>query len=87
MFVPNFLVYFEPRKASVWDVDFSSMGFTKFVRFLEYLTKENCKDVDCWLNDKSLSSCIKILDNDADYNQFLEYTYVNGNMMNVYVDH
>ncbi|CAH1416926.1 unnamed protein product [Lactuca virosa] len=87
MFAPNPLVYFDPDRASVRDIDFSGFGYLEFIDFLERLTRMRCKDVYFCLPQDSLSQGIRILNNNGDYKEFVDMAYVNGKRMNVYVDH
>nr|KAJ0198725.1 hypothetical protein LSAT_V11C600326040 [Lactuca sativa] len=86
-FAPNPLVYFDPDKALVRDVDFSGFGYEQFMEFLHKLTKSRSKDIYFCLPQESLSLGIHTLVNEGDYKEFLDLAYANDKRMNVYVDH
>ena len=86
-FAPNPLVYFDPDRASVRDVDFSGFGYEQFMEFLHKLTKSRSKDIYFCLPQESLGLGIHTLVNDGDYKEFLDLAYANDKRMNVYVDH
>ncbi|KAI3701118.1 hypothetical protein L2E82_45763 [Cichorium intybus] len=86
-FGPKPLVYFDPDRASVRDIDFSGMGYSEFIIFLEKLTRKQCKNVYFCLPQERLAEGIHILHNDGDYKEFLEMGYNNGKRISVYVDH
>nr|KAJ0187859.1 hypothetical protein LSAT_V11C900456390 [Lactuca sativa] len=44
-FAPNPLVYFDPGRLSVRDVDFSAFEYEEFMAFLHKLTRINVDDV------------------------------------------
>ncbi|CAI9287331.1 unnamed protein product [Lactuca saligna] len=86
-FAPNPLVYFDPDKQSVGDVDFSAFEYEEFMEFLQKLTRTRSKDIYFFLPQESLSQGIHTLVNDGDYKEFLDLAYANERRMNVYVDH
>ncbi|XP_052621668.1 uncharacterized protein LOC111893335 [Lactuca sativa] len=86
-FAPNPLVYFDPDKQSVGDVDFSAFEYEEFMEFLQKLTRTRSKDIYFCLPQESLSQGIHTLVNDGDYKEFLDLAYANERRMNVYVDH
>ncbi|CAH1414594.1 unnamed protein product [Lactuca virosa] len=84
-FAPNPLVYFDPDRQSVGDVDFSAFEYEEFMEFLQKLTRTRSKDIYFCLPQESLSHGIHTLVNDGDYKEFLDLAYANGRRMNVYV--
>ncbi|CAI9261293.1 unnamed protein product [Lactuca saligna] len=86
-FAPNPLVYFDPNRASVRDVDFSGFGYEQFMEFLHKLTNSRSKDIYFCLPQESLGLGIHTLVNNGDYKEFLDLAYANDKRMNVYVDH
>ncbi|CAH1445395.1 unnamed protein product [Lactuca virosa] len=86
-FAPNPLVYFDPDRQSVGDVDFSAFKYEEFMEFLQKLTRTRSKDIYLCLPQESLSQGIHTLVNDGDYKEFLDLAYANERRMNVYVDH
>ncbi|CAH1422971.1 unnamed protein product [Lactuca virosa] len=86
-FAPNPLVYFDPDRQSVGDVNFSAFEYEEFMEFLQKLTRTRSKDIYFCLPQESLSQGIHTLVNDGDYKEFLDLTYANERRMNVYVDH
>ncbi|CAH1425992.1 unnamed protein product [Lactuca virosa] len=85
-FAPNPLVYFDPDRQSVRDVDFSAFDYEEFMEFLQKLTRSKSKDIYFCLSQESLSQGIHTLVNDDDYKEFLDLAYANERRMNVYVD-
>nr|KAJ0188959.1 hypothetical protein LSAT_V11C800416280 [Lactuca sativa] len=86
-FAPNPLVYVDPDRQSVGDVDFSAFEYEEFMEFLQKLTSTRRKDIYSCLPQESLSQRIHTMVNDGDYKEFLDLVYANERRVNVYVDH
>ncbi|CAH1415230.1 unnamed protein product [Lactuca virosa] len=86
-FAPKPLVYFDPDRASMRDIDFSAFGYEQFMEFLHKLTRTTSKDIYFCLPQESLGQGIHTLVNEGDYKEFLDLAYANDKRMNVYVDH
>lgn len=61
MFTPNLLVYFDPIRASVWDIDVNKMNFSNFTTFREKLTNYFCKDLYYCVADISLAEGLHVI--------------------------
>ncbi|CAI9286816.1 unnamed protein product [Lactuca saligna] len=86
-FAPNPLVYFDPDKTLVRDIDFSVFEYKEFLEFRHKLTITRSKDIYFCLPQESLSQEIHTLVNEGDYKKNLDLAYANERRMNVYVDH
>nr|KAJ0200555.1 hypothetical protein LSAT_V11C600328780 [Lactuca sativa] len=81
------IVYFDPDRASMRDVDFGAFGYEQFMEFLRKLTKSRSKNIHLCLPQESLGMGIHTLVNEGDYKEVLDLAYANDKRMNVYVDH
>ncbi|CAI9267541.1 unnamed protein product [Lactuca saligna] len=84
---PKPLVYFDPDRASVRDVDFSAFGYEWFMEFLHKLTRTTTKYIYLCLPQESLGQGNHTLVNEVDYKEFLDLAYANDKRINVYVGH
>ncbi|CAI9271903.1 unnamed protein product [Lactuca saligna] len=89
MFAPNTLVYLDPTRMSVRDVDFGGMNYREFVLWVTKLTRGRCENLYYCSRNETLAEGIRRIDNDADYFKFIEDGYMPKNelRMNVYIDH
>nr|KAJ0208052.1 hypothetical protein LSAT_V11C500289790 [Lactuca sativa] len=89
MFAPSPLVYLDPMRMPVRDVDFDGMDYREFVLWVSKLTRQGCDNLYYYSTDERLVEGIRRIDNDADYFGFIEDGYMDKNelRMNVYIDH
>ncbi|CAI9277663.1 unnamed protein product [Lactuca saligna] len=89
MFAPNPLVYLDPMRMSVRDVDFGGMEYREFVLWVSKLTRRSCENLYYCSTHERLAEGIRRIDNDADYFEFIEDGYMDKQelRMNVYIDH
>nr|KAJ0224821.1 hypothetical protein LSAT_V11C100031440 [Lactuca sativa] len=92
MFSPNPLVYLDPVKTSVRDMDFGGFTYKEFLLWLTEFTKGACDNVYYCIRKESLCEGIRRIDSDADYWEFMETVYslksVNlESELDVYIDH
>nr|KAJ0201086.1 hypothetical protein LSAT_V11C600340760 [Lactuca sativa] len=89
MFAPNPLVYLDPMRMSVRDVDFGGMDYREFVLWVSKLTRRSCENLYYCSTHERLAEGIRRIDNDADYFEFIEDGYIDKQelRMNVYFDH
>ncbi|CAH1423289.1 unnamed protein product [Lactuca virosa] len=89
MFAPNPLVYLDPIRMSVRDVDFDGMNYREFVLWVTKLTRGNCDNLYYCSSHERLAEGIRRIGNDADYFEFIEDGYMAKNelRMNVYINH
>ncbi|CAI9288541.1 unnamed protein product [Lactuca saligna] len=74
-FLPNPLVYLDPVKTNVRDVDFGGFTYKEFLLWLTKLTNGECDNVYYCMRKESLCEGIRRIDNDADYWEFVETVY------------
>ncbi|CAH1413990.1 unnamed protein product [Lactuca virosa] len=89
MFAPSPLVYLDPMRMSVRDVDFGGMDYIEFVLWVSKLTRRSCDNLYYCSTHERLAEGIRRIDNDVDYFEFIEDGYMDKNelRMNVYIDH
>ncbi|CAI9290809.1 unnamed protein product [Lactuca saligna] len=91
-FSPNPLVYLDPVKTNVRDVDFGGFTYKEFLLWLTKLTNGACDNVYYYIRKESLCEGIRRIDNDADYSEFVEtiYSLESDSLeseLDVYIDH
>nr|KAJ0195590.1 hypothetical protein LSAT_V11C700345460 [Lactuca sativa] len=86
-FVPKPIVYFNPVKMVVSNVDFRSMSFMEFISYVKNLVKDGTINVYYCLPQRSLRDWLRVLEDENDYVRFLDAGYENGGMINLYIDH
>ncbi|KAJ9553709.1 hypothetical protein OSB04_017754 [Centaurea solstitialis] len=88
-FSRNPLVYLEPVRVCIKDIDFASMELWEFKTWLQKLIKGSCNDIYYCISKKSLANGIRRLDNDCDFLEFICDGYGDGNdlSMSIYIDH
>ncbi|CAH1445417.1 unnamed protein product [Lactuca virosa] len=86
-FVPKSIVYFNPVKVVVSNVDFSNMSFMEFISYVKKLVKDGRINVYYCLPQRSLRNGLRALEDENDYVRFLDAGYENGGMINLYIDH
>ncbi|CAI9285675.1 unnamed protein product [Lactuca saligna] len=74
-FSPNPLVYLDPVKTNVRDVDFGGFTYKEFLLWLTKLTNGECDNVYYCMRKESLCEGIRRIDSDADYWEFVETVY------------
>nr|KAJ0211487.1 hypothetical protein LSAT_V11C400221130 [Lactuca sativa] len=74
-FSPNSLVYLDPVKTNVRDVDFGGFTYKEFLMWLTKLTNGACDNVYYCMRKESLCEDIRRIDSDADYWEFVETVY------------
>ena len=85
-FIPEPLVYFDPKRVSITDLDLQSMSFASFVSHLENVIDMRCKYLYfCLPSEARLSHGLQALQNECDFSEFVEAA--TGSKVNVYVDH
>ncbi|KAL4581649.1 hypothetical protein LXL04_006175 [Taraxacum kok-saghyz] len=85
-FIPEPLVYFDPKIVSITDIDLQSMSFASFVSHLEKVIDMRCKYLYfCLPSEARLSQGLQALQNECDFSEFVEAA--TGSKVNVYVDH
>nr|KAJ0193556.1 hypothetical protein LSAT_V11C800421030 [Lactuca sativa] len=89
MFAPSPLVYLDPMRMSVRDVDFSGMDYREFVLWVSKLTRRSCENLYYCSTHERLAEGIRRIESDADYFEFIEDGYMDKQelRMNVYIDH
>nr|KAJ0213335.1 hypothetical protein LSAT_V11C400182760 [Lactuca sativa] len=85
LFTPTPLIYFDGVKASVPQTVVKKMNFGDFIPFLEKLTNGRCRDVYYCPHEVRLSEGLHAIQNDCDFNEFLEDMNEKKRLM--YVDH
>nr|KAJ0200874.1 hypothetical protein LSAT_V11C600339580 [Lactuca sativa] len=85
-FTPTLLMYFNGVNASVPYTVVNKMKFPDFIPFLEKRTKGRCRDVYYCLHEVRLSEGLHVIQNDCDFNDFLE-NINEKKRLDVYVDH
>nr|KAJ0186902.1 hypothetical protein LSAT_V11C900463080 [Lactuca sativa] len=91
-FSPNPLVYLDPVKTNVRDVDFGGFTYKEFLLWLTKLTNGACDNVYYCVRKESLCEGIRRIDSDADYWEFVETVYSLESdslesKLDVYIDH
>ncbi|CAH1429386.1 unnamed protein product [Lactuca virosa] len=91
-FLPNPLVYLDPVKTNVRDVDFGGFTYKEFLLWLTKLTNGACANVYYCMKKESLCEGIRRIDSDADYWEFVETVYSlesdsPESELDVYIDH
>ncbi|CAI9286722.1 unnamed protein product [Lactuca saligna] len=86
-FSPNSLVYLDPVKTSVRDMNFGGFTYKEFLLWLTKLTKGACDNVYYYIKKESLCEGIRRIDSDADYWEFVETVYSLESELDVYIDH
>ncbi|CAI9283011.1 unnamed protein product [Lactuca saligna] len=86
-FVDKPIVYFNPVKVVVSNVDFRSMSFMEFISYVKKLVKNGRINVYYCLPQRSLGDGLRALEDENDYLRFLDVGYENGGMINLYIDH
>ncbi|CAI9274918.1 unnamed protein product [Lactuca saligna] len=91
-FSPNPLVYLDPVKTNVRDVDFGGFTYKEFLLWLTKLTNGECDNVYYCMRKESLCEGIRRIDSDADYWEFVEtvYSLESDSLeseLDVYIDH
>ncbi|CAI9265482.1 unnamed protein product [Lactuca saligna] len=91
-FSPNPLVYLDPVKTNVRDVDFGGFTYKEFLLWLTKLTNGECDNVYYCMRKESLCEGIRRIDSDADYWKFVEtvYSLESDSLeseLDVYIDH
>ncbi|CAI9297331.1 unnamed protein product [Lactuca saligna] len=86
-FVPKPIVYFNPVKMVVSNVDFRSMSFMEFISYVKNLVKDGTISVYYCLPQRSLRDGLRVLEDENDYVCFLDVGYENGGIINLYIDH
>ncbi|CAI9268441.1 unnamed protein product [Lactuca saligna] len=91
-FLPNPLVYLDPVKTNVRDVDFGGFTYKEFLLWLTKLTNGECDNVYYCMRKESLCEGIRRIDSDADYWEFVEtvYSLESDSLeseLDVYIDH
>ncbi|CAH1451023.1 unnamed protein product [Lactuca virosa] len=91
-FSPNPLVYLDPIKTNVRDVDFGGFTYKEFLLWLTKLTNGACDNVYYCMRKESLCEGIRRIDSDADYWEFVEtvYSLESDSLqseLDVYIDH
>nr|KAJ0185495.1 hypothetical protein LSAT_V11C900465470 [Lactuca sativa] len=86
VFTPTPLMYFDGVKAYVPYTVVNKMNFPDFIPFLEKLTNGRCRDVYYCPHEVRLSERLHAIQNDCDFNKFLE-DINEKKRLDVYVDH
>ncbi|CAH1445490.1 unnamed protein product [Lactuca virosa] len=91
-FSPNPLVYLDPVKTNVRDVDFGGFTYKEFLLWLTKLTNGVCDNVYYCMRKESLCEGIRRIDSDVDYWEFVEIVYSLESdslesELDVYIDH
>ncbi|CAH1430469.1 unnamed protein product [Lactuca virosa] len=91
-FSPNPLVYLDPVKTNVRDVDFGGFTYKEFLLWLTKLTNGACDNVYYCMRKESLCEGIRRIACDADYWEFVEtvYSLESDSLqseLDVYIDH
>ncbi|CAI9266627.1 unnamed protein product [Lactuca saligna] len=86
-FVPKPIVYFNPVKMVVSNVNFRSMSFMEFISYVKNLVKDGTINVYYCLPQRSLRDGLRVLEDENDYVRFLDVGYENGGMISLYIDH
>nr|KAJ0198269.1 hypothetical protein LSAT_V11C700363620 [Lactuca sativa] len=86
VFTPTPLMYFNGVKAFVPYTVVNKMNFPDFIPFLEKLTNGRCIDVYYCPHEVRLSEGLHAIQNDCDFNEFLE-DINEKKRLDVYVDH
>nr|KAJ0211080.1 hypothetical protein LSAT_V11C400212470 [Lactuca sativa] len=86
LFTPTPLMYFDGVKASVPYMVMKKMNFHDFIPFLEKLTNGRCRDVYYCPHEVRLSKGLHAIQNDCDFNEFLE-DMNEKKRFDLYVDH
>ncbi|KAL4557968.1 hypothetical protein LXL04_036164 [Taraxacum kok-saghyz] len=85
-FIPEPLVYFDPKRVSITELDLQAMSFASFISHLEKLVDMRCKYLYfCSPSVLRLSQGLHALQNECDFSEFVEAA--TRSKMNVYVDH
>nr|KAJ0210911.1 hypothetical protein LSAT_V11C400194530 [Lactuca sativa] len=89
MFATNPLVYLDPMRMSVRDVDFGGMNYREFVLWVSKLARRSYDNLHYCSTHEILAEGIRRIDNDVDYFEFIEDGYMDKNKLrtNVYIDH
>ncbi|XP_023758853.1 uncharacterized protein LOC111907317 [Lactuca sativa] len=87
VFVPKPLMYFNPDKTSVTEVDLRNMEFKDFKIYIRNLTKGMCHDMYYCLPNRALVDGLRELRDEDDYVRFLDAGYKNGRRISIYIDH
>lgn len=91
VFCPNPLVYYDSRTASVRDQNFQEMGYSGFKSFVEKLVSyisSRSRTLYFCVPQVSLSEGLHSLQNECDYEEFLEAANgATNRRIDVYIDH
>ncbi|CAH1441554.1 unnamed protein product [Lactuca virosa] len=87
VFVPKPLMYFNPDKTSVTEVDLQNMEFKDFIIYIRNLTKGMCRDMYYFLPNRAIVDGLRELRDEDDYVRFLDAGYKNGRGISIYIDH
>ncbi|CAI9290960.1 unnamed protein product [Lactuca saligna] len=87
VFVPKPLMYFNPDKTSVTEVDLRNMEFKDFIIYICNLTKGMCHDMYYCLPNRAIVDGLRELRDEDDYVRFLDAGYKNGRIISIYIDH
>ncbi|KAL4583469.1 hypothetical protein LXL04_008042 [Taraxacum kok-saghyz] len=86
MFYHKPFMYFDLTIFNIEGVDFKSMSFTEFKVFLHKTTDHNSPHIYFCPHDDILSEGLHSLQNECDYNEFLECAYGEQLCVDVYID-
>ncbi|CAH1421749.1 unnamed protein product [Lactuca virosa] len=86
-FVPKPIVYFNPVKLVVSNVDFRSMTFSEFISYVKKLVNDGRITVYYCVLQRLLRDGLREFEDKNDYVCFLDAGYENGGRMNMYIDH
>ncbi|KAL4565604.1 hypothetical protein LXL04_029706 [Taraxacum kok-saghyz] len=85
-FIPEPLVYSDPKIVSITDIDLQSMSYSSFVSHIEKIIDMRCKYLYfCLPSEARLSQGLQALQNECDFSEFVEAA--TGSKVNVYVNH
>ncbi|CAI9271593.1 unnamed protein product [Lactuca saligna] len=87
VFVPKPLMYFNPDKTSITEVDLRNLEFKDFKIYIRNLTKGMCHDMYYCLPNRALVDGLRELRDEDDYVRFLDAGYKNGRRISIYIDH
>ncbi|KAL7603996.1 hypothetical protein Lser_V15G19334 [Lactuca serriola] len=85
-FVPKPILYFNPVKLVVSNVDFKNMTFTEFISYVKKLVKDGRITVYYCVLQRLLRDELREIEDENDYVYFLDAGYENGGRMNLYID-
>jgi len=84
---PKPSVYFDPDIAKIRNIDFIEMSYMDFLLLIKKLTKSVSKDIHFCLLEAQVNEGLHALQNECDFNEFLEAANGFQKRVNVYVDH